>query len=121
MPEVVTVREDPEIIEIRSYGEVCEQDLIASRERVADIIRERGIKKVLVDARKSTSLPSTYPLFLFGSSFAEKDVLRTMRLAAVVGEMTRKDMTFIETVARNRGVEVRVFDSMDDALAWLTK
>ena len=120
MPEVVTVNETLGIIEVRSYGEVSEQDLARSREQVSDIMREQGIMKVLVDAREETSLPSTFPLFLFGSSFAQSDILRSMTLAAVVSEMTKKHLAFIETVARNRGVEIRIFDSMDAALAWLT-
>jgi hypothetical protein len=120
MPEVVTVREDLGIIEVRSYGEVSEQELTSSREEVSEIIRERGIKKVLVDACDLTSLPSTFPLFLFGKSFADEDILRTMMMAAVTSEKTTKDVAFIETVARNRGVEMRIFDSTDAAIDWLT-
>lgn len=119
MPEVVTVREDQGIIEVQSYGEVSERDLTASRHRVSEIVREKGIKQVLVDARELTSLPRTFALFLFGKSFAEEDVLRTIKLAAVVSEKTTKDMAFIETVARNRGATMRLFRSMDAALAWL--
>jgi len=119
MPEVVTVREDLGIIEIRSYGEVNERDLTASRDRVAEIIRERGLTEVLVDARELTSLPPTFALFLFGKSFADNEGLRTMKLAGVVSEKTTKDMSFIETVARNRGVAMRIFKSMEAAVAWL--
>jgi hypothetical protein len=120
MPEVVTVREDLEIIEVRSYGETSKDELARSRKEVSDIMHEQGIRKVLVDARDLTTLPSTFPLFLFGKSFAEADILRTMMMAVVKSKKTTKDVTFIETVARNRGVDMRIFDSMDAAIDWLT-
>jgi hypothetical protein len=119
MPEVVTVREDQGIIEVRSYDEVSERDLTVSRDRVAEIIREKGIKEILVDARDLTSLPPTFALFLFGKSFADDEALRTVKLAAVVSEKTTKDMSFIETVVRNRGVAMRIFESMEAAISWL--
>lgn len=35
------------------------------------------------------------------------------------GEIGRKNLRFYETVTRNRGLNIRVFETREDALAWL--
>jgi hypothetical protein len=120
MPETVSVRSDEGIVEVHSYGEVTEQDLRASLESVAAICRDCGLSRVLVDAREETSLPPTLSLFQFGADLLHTGVLRTARFAVLASEVTRKDQRFLETVTRNRGLEIRIFDSEDDAIAWLT-
>jgi hypothetical protein len=42
-----------------------------------------------------------------------------MRYAVAVSPEVARDVGFLETVSRNRGVNMRLFESTDRALAWL--
>ena len=119
MPERVTVREDLQIIQIDSYGEVTADDLRGSLDAVFGIRQERGFTKVFVDASRETSFPSTLPVFDFGSDLAQ--TARGMKFAIVSSPKTDSGLRFLETVTHNRGGQLRVFDSADAALAWLAK
>jgi hypothetical protein len=117
MPEKVTILKDLNIIKIDSFGEVSLEDLKQSLETVFKIHREQGLTKVFVDATKETSLPSTFPVFEFGSELAK--IVRNLKFAVVTSPKMKDIMKFLETVTQNRGVEVQMFDSEDAALEWL--
>jgi hypothetical protein len=119
MPEKVTIREDLEVIQVDSYGEVSALDLQQSLEEVAMIRDERGFSRVLVDATEETSLPSTMPAFLFGSELAR--MMGPMKVAVVGTPKLNNEIRFIETVARNRGAQLRVFGSAEAAFTWLAE
>jgi len=47
MPEKVSIREDLQIIQVESYGEISAEDLQASLRMVAKIQQERGLTRYL--------------------------------------------------------------------------
>ena len=118
MPERVTVREDHQIILIDSFGDITAEDLQRSLEAVDRIRRERGYARMLVDASMQASLPGTLSLHEFAEHLA--GALEGLKIAVVVSPVTDRDMGFLETAARNRGVQMRAFDSHEAALDWLT-
>jgi hypothetical protein len=117
MPERVTIEENLRIIHVDSYGDVTAKDLQGSIKAVARINKEHGFTKVFVDATKETSLPSTFHSFDIGSQLA--NAVRLLRVAVLGSTRLKKNLTFIETVAHNRGALVKVFYSRKDAMAWL--
>ena len=117
MPEEVTVLEDLQIIKVDSYGDVTATDLKKALEAVVRIRQERGLTRVFVDATKQTSLPDTFSAFKFGERLAH--AIQGLRVAVVGGKMLAKDLEFIQTVTQNRGGILQVFDTKEDALAWL--
>ena len=117
MPERVSILEDQEIIKIESYGEVSISDLKQSMEEVIKIHQEKGLTRVFIDASKETALPSTYPVFKFGSELAQ--VLQKLKFAVVTSPKLKDILRFLENVTRNRGAQVRMFESEDAALEWL--
>jgi hypothetical protein len=117
MPEEVSILADLGIIQVDSYGHVSERDLLASMEEVLAIYRDRGFSRVFVDASRETSLPATLPLHQFGAVLSEDAT--SLKFAVLVSEQVREELRFLETVTRNRGMEVRMFASRDEALAWL--
>ena len=119
MPDTITVCEDSQIIQVNSWGEVAAEDLQKSLDTVLEIHRDQGLSKVLVDATRQTSLPSTMSLFDFGSELAGS--LTGVRLAVAVSPHTRQDVTFLEAVSRNRGACMTIYDSVDAARASLTE
>jgi hypothetical protein len=52
--------------------------------------------------------------------FASEFIARPLRLALLHGPEKPNSVDFRELVARNRGVDVRTFDSEDAAVQWLT-
>ncbi|MCP4296394.1 MAG: hypothetical protein GY786_12370 [Proteobacteria bacterium] len=119
MPEKVTLDEDLGIVRIESYGDVTAEDLRATLASALRIHQERGLTRGFVDETKVTSYPSTFSIHDFGLQAAE--LLRGIKVAIAAHPGIITDPGFFETVARNRGANLRVFDSPDAALAWLTK
>ena len=119
MPEEVSILADLGIIQVDSYGDVSEGDLLASMEEVLTLQSQRGLSRVFVDATRETSLPGTFPLQQFGSMLSRNAI--GIKFAILVSDMVREDLRYLETVTRNRGMQLRIFDSRDEAFAWLSE
>ncbi|MFH1842286.1 MAG: STAS/SEC14 domain-containing protein [bacterium] len=119
MPETITVREDLGVIEIRSFGKVTQTEMSTTRQRVEQILQKQGIRKILVDARDLTMTEGTTSLFEFGASFDEAPSFRFAHLALIVSEQSQQDLQFLATVAQNRGIQIKVLDSVDAGLEYL--
>ena len=119
MPETVTLDEDLGIVRVESYGDVTAEDLRATLASALRIHQERGLTRGFVDATKVTSYPSAFFIHDFGLQAAES--LMGIKVAIAAPRVQLKDSRFFETVVRNRGANLRLFDSPDAALEWLTK
>lgn len=89
-------------------------DWLASKEQVVQLNEAHGAVQLLVDVRDQTTAPSTLDIFDFG-----KDWPPGIRTAILVGEETREDQRFLETVAFNRAKQMRIFDDEEKAVHWL--
>jgi len=119
MPEEVTIGNDLETIQVKSCGDITLEDLKKTLDSILRIKEDRGLTKVFVDTTTVTSYPSTFPVFEFGAQAACS--LRGVKIAIVAVSGTRNDVRFFETVVRNRGGDVSLFDSPTAALAWVTE
>ncbi len=117
MPETVTIDEALGLIRVVSAGDVLASDLARSLESVLGIVEARGLRKVLVDTREQTSLPSALVLYEFGTRLSDRT--RGLKHAVVVSPRSIKDLRVLATVARNRGVQLEFFDCPEAALEWL--
>lgn len=100
---------------ITSYPEAYEV-----RQRGAEMTRSRRVWKFLVDMREVTLDPSLLDMYLFTSSLA--DVFPPEARHAVVYSPAAFDpdrASFNESVARNRGVRLRMFTRPEEAREWL--
>jgi len=82
--------------------------------------------KVLFDGRKLDGKPETMERFYYGefaaktvASFADRGVSPATRFAYALREPVLDPRRFGETVARNRSMDVRAFDNLEDAIEWL--
>ena len=119
MPETVSINKRLGVIQIDSSGDVDKRDLYSSLQSVLEIVEKTGLKKVLVDTTKQTKLPTIQVLHRFGKELSTR--ARMLKHAVTVSQLPHNDLQFIETVSVNRGVNMRIFDSVDHALAWLNK
>lgn len=117
MPDKVTFDENLQIVRVKSDGVVTAEDQRATLASVLRVHQEQRISGVFVDATRVTSSPPTWDVFVFGLEAAER--LGGLRVAIAAPLGIYKATNFFETVARNRMANVRVFDSSNDALAWL--
>ena len=119
MPEEVSVRDDLNIIQIRSHGIVTAADFANTLESILGIREARGISRVLIDATAVESYPATLSIFDFGGQAADSLRGKGIKIAVVVAATKIEETGFFQTVARNRGGNIGVFESSDDALTWL--
>lgn len=117
MPETVTVDEALGLIRIVSSGDVLPSDLARSLRSVLEIVEAKGLRKVLVDTREQTSLPSVLVLYEFGAQLCE--FTRDLKHAIVVSRHSLEDLRIVATVSQSRGVQMDFFDSPEAALVWL--
>lgn len=121
MPETVEILQDLGIIQITSFGKVTEDDLHKSRQAVAQICQEHGFKKILVESRDISSMPSTIKLHQHAEGLTGAEAPTSFKFAVVVSDTNLEDAQFIETVARNRMMNFMNFTSREEALAWLNE
>ena len=118
MPETVSLNEDLEIIEVRSFDDVSLSDVDNSLLAVEALHEKNGVAKVLVDVREHTSMPKMSGAFQIASS-----IPRFIKLALLFseGQPTEEDIHFVETMANSGGATVQSFTSKEEALAWLNE
>ena len=118
MPEKVSIREDLQVIQVDSYGDVTAEDLTESLDTVIRVNKERGLSKVFVDATQETSHPNTLPVFEFGSELARST--RGMKIAILHTSQQVDNLRFLESFAMSRGARIKLFSTSENALGWLT-
>ena len=114
MPDTVEYLEKLGIIRIDSHGASRIDEWKRSCEEALRIHLETGAAQVLFDVRRLRVTPNTLDLFNFAA-----DLPDAIRFAIVVSNGNREDLGFVETVGSNRGKSVRVFQSYEQAIAWL--
>ena len=90
-----------------------------------EAVAQYQAQNVLFDGRTLKGKPQVLERFLY-SEFAAKETMRVVkehgfvpRFAYVMHEPLRDPGKFGETVALNRGMNVKVFDNLEDAFEWL--
>ena len=106
---------------VRVVGEFTRPHDNAAMQRIAvDYHRQHGCRFFLFDVREAKVIGGTLATFQSGDPKGEiADALRMIR-AAIVHREVGPDEHFYETVASNRGFQLRMFDSIAQAMDWLT-
>lgn len=122
---VVAVEFDPrhEIVVCTLEGDVVAADADYSRGEVVRLLKTHQCSAVLVDIRDSNSTLSLMEVFRqadeTSAAFASVDLKYQQVKRAIVANEPGGDASFYETVASNRGHNVRLFLDVDEAIAWL--
>ena len=98
----------------------------AFREMLAAVVYYKA-EKILLDARIVRGKPGDMERFYYGE-FAARETYRIVieqklvpRFAYVLHEPLRDPARLGETVAVNRGMIVKIFETPEDAIEWLNK
>lgn len=122
--EIVKERE---FLYVRCSGDYSLAEAKAKFLHIMEAVVEHQQSKVLVDVRQIKGSPTTLERYLY-ATFVADNVIRkdngvwlAPRLV-YLGQIPLIDpLRFGETVARNRGVDIKVYETREikDALAWL--
>ncbi len=118
-PYRLNVHAEEALLEIVAHAEVTFADLLASQGETERMAEEKGIAKVLIDARQMQSTPSLPELVSFGKTLSGSPVLKRLRYALVGTSPSGFQLQFLRSVTRNLGFEVNLFEDRTDALQWL--
>ena len=117
---------DSELLRVRATGEFSLEEAKRTFLEIIEGIALHKSKRVLLDGRTITGNPQTIERFYYGEFVAqtvmryeERGVSPATPFAYVLKEPLLDHEKFGETVAVNRGMQVRVFDTVEKALEWL--
>jgi hypothetical protein len=82
---------------------------------------ELRLNKVLLDMTGMVGQPGTFSDFQLANFAVEKGLPEIKKVALVAAPENFKHTQFFETVSSNRGLNVRAFVDMDEALAWVNE
>jgi hypothetical protein len=116
VPEDIRVNKELGVIEIDSHNKVSYEDGLSSLAMLQELLGKSGIRKVLADTRKQDFQPSTMNIYDFGTRLPQN-----VQIAVIISQNqpTADDISFLDNVAFNRGVNIRLFGTRSDALEWL--
>jgi hypothetical protein len=107
-------------------GEFSLQEAKRTFLEMLEAVARHQVKKVLFDGRRLTGDPETLERFYYGKfaadavlQFKDRGVSPATQFAYVLQEPVLDPQRFGETVAVNRGMLVKAFDNLEDALGWL--
>jgi len=89
------------------------------------VVARNKITKVLIDGREATGDPTLIERFLYGKFLANeahkfvKEHGIVPRFAYVMHVPLRDPGRFGENVAANRGVDMKTFEALEEAIQWL--
>ncbi|MBL4703825.1 MAG: hypothetical protein JKY54_04850 [Flavobacteriales bacterium] len=116
MPDKISINEELKYVTILSFGEVTIDDISESIDIVSKLFHEGKINKVLVDTRKQKRIPRVFSLsdlsekFPFGLKIA---------LLATEDQFSFYDLSFLETTSLNKGKNLILVNSIEEAKKWL--
>jgi len=118
MPDSVKINLDLGLVEIRSFGIVTSENITASIRKAEEAFKLHGINKLLVDITEQDQMPSISGIFNIFANFPKH---LNLALYAKKNQITEDDIHFGETVAVNRGINMKIFYSQPEAMAWLNE
>ena len=116
MPSSVKLNKAGDLIEIQSYGEITKENIAESITKIKEFNANTIVSKILVDTTKQEKLPDAFTLLELAKTFPSG-----MKVAMLIKETqpTINDIHFVETTNLNRGVDIKYFTDINQAMHWL--
>lgn len=111
--------EAPGYLEIIISGPMSHDELNQMAIERWSELRKHKCKKIFFDFSRITNTLSTIDIYSRPSQSENVGVLRKNYAAALVPQIYYSDFKFMETVYKNRGFNLTVFDKREDAMAYL--
>lgn len=126
--QIVSLSFDPDqsLLRVAADGPFSLPEAQTQFTELVERLLEHRAERVLLDGRSVTGRPGIMQRFLYGEFVADavdelgiRGLARPPMFAYVLVEPLLDPGRFGETVAVNRGVNLKVFDNMSDAESWL--
>lgn len=113
------------LLKVNAAGEFSLEEAKRAFLEMLEAVARHQAKKVLLDGRNVKGEPEDLERFYYGE-FAAAETTRLVkehrivpRFAYVINEPLRDPQRFGETVAVNRGMNIKIFETPEDAFEWL--
>ena len=123
MPWTIELIDEYQIIETIYVGGIPGDELQAAALANLEMSREKNTWLFLGDCTKAESGQSLFDIYQLVAFFESVNLPHDMKEAIVlpISSEAVSDLQFYETVAQNRGYNVRVFNNRTEAVGWLKK
>lgn len=117
----LSIEKKPDFLHVHVTGIRTREAVAAMAKDIIDACVQHQTSKVLVDVRELTGRLSTLNAYEVPSvEFPKLKRPGLLKKAVIVDVEEFKDsFRFFETVARNRGFNLRIFGDIDKAIKWL--
>ena len=112
---------EPDLWEVVYFGEINAEIRNQALSDWLSLVNKSKLKGVYVDFQQATLRMSTVDEYAFAERIAAAPILIQARHALLHRPEDVHLNRFVETVARNRGREVRIFSEKEEMLEWLRK
>ncbi len=126
MSRILEIQNESQFLSVIATGKFSLSEAKRTFLQMLEAIQLHKSKKVLFDGRKLIGNPRTMERFYYGEfaahsvlDYSRRGVSRATQFAYVLKEPVLDPKKFGETVAVNRGMHVRAFDNLEEALRWL--
>lgn len=121
MPHTVCVEEENQCIVTRHGGEIDEAEIRAGMKEIFRIAHEFGLRRLLIDWRSATHVPSGGVFWhVLERNFEELKLRLGLKRAIVCRSDQRLTAETLAIAAENRELTFKVFEDEPAAVAWLT-
>ena len=126
MDIIIEMRPESGYLHASATGEFSLEEAKRTFLEMLEAVARHQVMKVLFDGRRLTGDPDTLERFYYGKyaadavlQFKDRGVSPATQFAYVLKEPVLDPQRFGETVAVNRGMLVKTFDNLEDALGSL--
>ena len=114
----ITYLKDKDIIQLRTSGTYELEAEVETLKNVASKLKEHNCNRCIFDHRETNVIARTITSYdrpdLYDEIWGDRSAC-----ASIVFKEIKAEFRFLETAARNRGWNVRIFDDYDAAVNWL--
>jgi hypothetical protein len=120
MCKIIKYLEDKDIVLLRTSGTYNLEAEVKTFKKTLLKLKEHDFNRCIVDHRETNVITDIVKSYEHSALFEQIWGDHSLRVANVVKELN-EDFQFLETVVRNRGWNVRIFDDYDAAIGWLSE
>ena len=121
MPYTITKHPDPSRIEIKYSGIITGEDLVNAINEFVTINADKRYLLVLTDLSELSISPSLLNVYDRIEMYEKLDISKETTEAVIIpiSAFAKETVKFYDTACLNRGYNVKLFSTKDEALAWL--
>lgn len=119
MPSTTKHIENPQYLHLEIFGKWTQENVRQLISLLSSHLSTEHEGRVLIDTREQDRTTSTLADYNEAREIAANILGRSMRVAILAKLTHDQRALFFETVARNRGAELRVFNTLQRAVLWL--